>query len=145
MNANEQLSNPMIESSLKDWREQGGLTRLEGSKCLNCKNLFFPRRAVCPICHKQELIPFQFSGKGKIINIETNSLPQIAIFGYREITPRFLAIIRLDEGVDILGEVIECCKANSLLNQPVHMVLRKQSRSSNTSWKYGYKFKLDNF
>lgn len=29
----EQLANPTIESALKDWREQGGLTRLEGTKC----------------------------------------------------------------------------------------------------------------
>ncbi|KEK15821.1 Zn-ribbon domain-containing OB-fold protein [Limosilactobacillus reuteri] len=144
MNLNEQLSNPTIESSLKDWREQGGLTRLEGSRCLNCNELFFPRRTVCPVCHQQKLIPYRFSGKGTIVNIEINNIPQVAIFGYREISPRYLAIIRLDEGVNILGEIIECDKADSLLNKTVHMVIRKQSRSSNTSWKYGYKFKLDN-
>lgn len=43
MQANEQIANPIIESTLKDWREQGGLTRLEGSKCKNCGETFFPK------------------------------------------------------------------------------------------------------
>lgn len=57
-----------------------------------------------------------------------------------------MAIIELSEGVQILGEIIEI-PANTdvinLLGKQVYMVIRKQSRSANTSWKYGYKFKLN--
>lgn len=66
----EQLANPTIESALKDWREQGGLTRLEGTKCDMCQNIYFPRRAVCPECHSIEVSPVKFSGYGTVINIE---------------------------------------------------------------------------
>ncbi|MGT2929501.1 Zn-ribbon domain-containing OB-fold protein [Streptococcus dentasini] len=145
MFSNEQLANPTIESSLKDWREQGGLTRLEGSECLNCHKLFYPRRFVCPCCFCRELSTYKFSGKGKIKNIEANSISQVAIIGYRELSPRYLSIIELEEGIDILGEVIECPEIdniNSLIGRQVISVIRKQSRSANTSWKYGYKFKL---
>lgn len=140
----EQLANPTIESALKDWREQGGLTRLEGTKCDMCQNIYFPRRAVCPECHSIEVSPVKFSGYGTLINIEKNDIPQIAIFGYREKIPRFLAVIRLTEGPYVLGEIIESNVRleDSLLNKTVKMVVRKQSRSANTTWKYGYKFEL---
>lgn len=146
MQANEQIANPIIESTLKDWREQGGLTRLEGSKCKNCGETFFPKRFVCPCCFSRDLSLYQFSGQGKIINFEFNSISQVAVIGYREIVPRCMAIIELSEGVQILGEIIEI-PANTdiinLLGKQVYMVIRKQSRSGNTSWKYGYKFKLN--
>lgn len=143
----EQISNPMIESAMKDWREQGGLTRLEGSYCPECNRYYYPRRFICPICHtKSGLKVYKFKGIGKIKNIEINNIPQIAIMGYREKMPRFMAIIELDEGPYILGEIIECDlnlnNINDFLNKRVKYVVRKQSRSSNTMWKYGYKFKL---
>ncbi|WP_238581353.1 Zn-ribbon domain-containing OB-fold protein [Streptococcus orisasini] len=143
--ANEQLSNPIIESSLKDWREQGGLTRLEGSRCEKCGKLFFPRRFVCPHCFSRHLVPYRFSGDGVIKNIECNSIPQVSVIGYRELMPRFLAIITLKEGVDILGEIVDYhdnIEATQLLGKEVKAVVRKQARSGNTSWKYGYKFVL---
>lgn len=141
----EQISNPMIESAVKDWREQGGLTRLEGTYCVNCNKYFYPRRFICPFCHETKLNVHKFSGKGKIINIEINNIPQIAIFGYREKIPRYMSVIKLDEGPYILGEIINVNKdigMDQLLNKKVKYVVRKQSRSNNTTWKYGYKFKL---
>ena len=145
MFSNEQISNPTIESSLKDWREQGGLTRLEGSKCPHCDELFYPRRFVCPYCFCRSLKTYKFSGMGKIKNIEINSISQVAVIGYREISPRYLSVIELAEGVDVLGEIIECSEIesiHSLIGREVMSVVRKQSSSGNTSWKYGYKFKL---
>ncbi|WP_410541616.1 Zn-ribbon domain-containing OB-fold protein [Streptococcus salivarius] len=145
MLANEQIANPIIESTLKDWREQGGLTRLEGSQCNECTGTFYPRRFVCPYCFSRNLSVYKFCGEGKIKNFEFNSISQVAVIGYREIVPRCMAVIELVEGVQILGEVIEIPRntdLNTLLDKSVFMVVRKQSRSANTSWKYGYKFKL---
>lgn len=55
-----------------------------------------------------------------------------------------MAVIRLTEGPYVLGEIIESNVRleDSLLNKTVKMVVRKQSRSANTTWKYGYKFEL---
>lgn len=140
----EQISNSSIESSLKQWREHGGLHRLEGSKCNVCNKVYYPRRHVCPRCHSLNMTKFKFSGKGILLNFFPNNIPMIAVFGFREHIPRFMSTVKLDEGPVILGELIE-------LNHPellktgirVRTTIRKQSRSSNTSWKYGYKFVLD--
>lgn len=140
----EQISNPTIESSLKQWREHGGLHRLEGSKCNECNEVYYPRRSVCPKCHSLNMKIFKFSGKGTLLNFFANDMPAIAIFGFREHSTRFMSTVKLDEGPVILGELIE-------LNDPellkpgvrVKTTIRKQSRSANTSWKYGYKFVLD--
>ncbi|MBO2726343.1 Zn-ribbon domain-containing OB-fold protein [Lactiplantibacillus plantarum] len=143
-NYSEQLSNPMIESTLKDWREQGGLIRLEGSVCDSCNEFYYPPRFVCPNCHSLNLKNYKFSGTGTVVNAVTNKIPQIAIFGYREKSPRYMCIIKLCEGPFILGEVIDIKNTdiNDLIGKKVNKVVRKQSRSANTTWKYGYKFKL---
>lgn len=140
---NEQLSNPTIESSLKDWREQGGLLRLEGSICKKCGNLYYPRRYVCSVCFSRELNIYRFSGRGEIINFEINDLYQVSVEGFREKTRRVMAIVKLEEGVDILGEIIESDEELIRRGTPVKAVIRKLSRSANTNWKYGYKFKVN--
>lgn len=140
----EQISNPAIESSLKQWREHGGLHRLEGSKCSECNEVYYPRRSVCPKCHSLNMSVFKFSGKGTLLNFFSNNIPIISVFGFREHSPRFMSTVKLDEGPVILGELIEL-KHPELLKRGVRVktTIRKQSRSSNTSWKYGYKFVLD--
>jgi uncharacterized OB-fold protein len=140
----EQISNPTIESNLKQWREHGGLHRLEGSKCDDCNQVYYPRRSVCPKCHSLNVSVFKFSGKGTLVNFFPNNISQIAILGFREHSPRFISIVKLDEGPVIIGELIEL--NNPQLLQPgvrVKTTIRKQSRSANTSWKYGYKFVID--
>lgn len=140
----EQISNPVIESSLKQWREHGGLHRLEGTRCSECHGVYYPRRSVCPKCHSLNVEVFRFSGKGKLLNVFPNNISIIAIFGFREHIPRFMCTVQLDEGPVILGELIELNNPESLKpGVRVHTTIRKQSRSSNTSWKYGYKFVLD--
>jgi uncharacterized OB-fold protein len=140
---NEQFVNPIIESSLRFWREQGGLYRLEGSKCTACETKYFPRRFVCPKCHSLNLEIFRFSGIGTLENVFANNIPQIAILGYGEHQPRYMATIKLKEGPVILGEIIDVDNTELLKNgTKLKMVIRKQARSLNQNWCYGYKFKI---
>lgn len=140
----EQISNPTIESSLKQWREHGGLHRLEGTKCNECNELYYPRRAVCPKCHSLNVSKFKFSGKGSLVTFFEDGVSIISVFGFREHMPKFVCTVKLDEGPVILGELVDL-KNPELLKKGdrVRVTIRKQSRSSNTSWKYGYKFILD--
>lgn len=139
----EQRANPMIESSLRMWREQGALLRFEGTECPNCRKRFYPPRYICPICHSQKVLVFRFSGMGKIANVESNTIPQISLLGYGEQIPRYIATVELDEGPFVLGEIVDVCDEKLLaVNARVSSVLRKGARSVNGSWTHIYKFVL---
>jgi len=139
----EQQANPVIESSLRMWREQGPLLRLEGTVCPGCKKKFFPPRYVCPICHTQEVLIFRFSGTGTIANVVSNQIPQISLLGFGEHIPRYIATIELDEGPVILGEIVDVDNADLVVKGArVSSVFRKGARSVNGSWTYIYKFIL---
>ncbi|WP_455810431.1 Zn-ribbon domain-containing OB-fold protein [Clostridium butyricum] len=140
----EQISNQAIESSLRQWREHGGLHRLEGTKCNDCNNLYYPRRSVCPKCHSLNLSIFKFKGKGTILNFVKDEIPMISVFGFREHMPKVVCTVKLDEGPVILGELVDLVDIGLITKgEKVKTVIRKQSRTSNTSWRYGYKFVLD--
>lgn len=139
----EQLNNPTIESSLKQWREQGVLGRIEGSKCEECGALYFPTRFVCPKCHSLHISTYRFKGNGTLINFVTNGLSQVMPMGFREHLPRIMCVVKLDEGPVIIGELIEIPEGfNVQIGTQVKTVIRKIARSANTSWKYAYKFVL---
>jgi len=140
----EQLSNPTIESSLKQWREHGGLHRLEGTKCEDCGELYYPRRFVCPKCHSLRVIPYRYKGKGTLVNFVADDIPAAAQMGFREHSSRIMCLVRLDEGPVILGELIEISDSKVVQSGiRVKTVIRKQARSANTDWRYAYKFVID--
>lgn len=136
----DQVNNPMIESSLAIWRNYDGLYRLVGSRCTTCQHNFYPKRDACPLCHQITLESVRFSGNGTIINIEQDKIPQITVVGFRNLLPRNIAIIQLDEGPSIIGEIVDCGHRIPKVGERVHSVLRRLSKSSNQTWKYGIKF-----
>ncbi|MEO2222729.1 Zn-ribbon domain-containing OB-fold protein [Priestia megaterium] len=139
----EQIPNPMVASTYREWREQGGKYRLEGSICKNCNSKFFPRRSVCAKCHSLDVKTHQFSHSGSIENVINSGIHQVAVMGYGENSPRYIASIKLLDGPVIIGEIIDVCDTSRLkIGAEVRMVIRKQARSTNLNWNYAYKFKL---
>ncbi|PFM64206.1 2,4-diacetylphloroglucinol biosynthesis protein [Bacillus cereus] len=139
----EQIPNPMVASTYREWREQGGKYRLEGSVCEKCGSQFFPRRRVCANCHSLELESYQFNHTGAIQNVINSGIPQVAVMGYGENSPRYIASIKLLDGPVIIGEIIDVFDTSKLkMGAKVKMVVRKQARSTNLNWNYAYKFKL---
>ena len=140
----EQISNPTIESPLRQWREYGGLHRMEGSRCKKCGKVFYPHRFVCNSCHSLDMETYRFSGRGRIINYTVNIYPSILEMGFKEHAGKIMCLVKLDEGPVVLGELIETeSVSENLKNARVSAVLRKLPRSANTTWKYGYKFVLE--
>ncbi len=139
----EQISNPFIDSSLREWREHGGRHRLEGTQCRDCESYYFPRRSVCPKCHRKNVMNYKFKGEGTIENVIVNGIPQLAVIGYGEHVPRFIATVRLNEGPVVVTEIIDVVDKSRLVHgAKVKMVLRKHARSMNLNWRYAYKFVL---
>ena len=86
------------------WRLKKSKYMMIGSKCDNCGQVFFPPRVVCAKCRsKGRIADFQFSGNGAI---ESFTVIRVPPEGFEKAAPYAIAIIKLDEGTNISGQVV---------------------------------------
>jgi uncharacterized OB-fold protein len=145
---------PRLESysTIKTWRERAGRYRLEGTRCRECGEKWFPPRTglPCPKCHKSNMEPYECTRTGEVISLQLEVMGYPAM-GYGELAPRKICLIRLDDGIHIISEVMDCGEADVQPAKPtegkpgtrVKMVFRKHKREDSGNWMYGYKFVID--
>jgi hypothetical protein len=76
-----------------------------GTKCLTCNSVYYPPKTLCPNCRsKGKLEEIQLSGKGKIISYTVIRAPPE---GFEKYAPYVIAIIQLDEGPKISGQIVD--------------------------------------
>jgi uncharacterized OB-fold protein len=138
----EQVYRHHTSSATKGWRERFGRYRLAGTKCKKCGEVHFPRRTVCPYCHNRDLEYYENPTTGKIEWCEVSYSPAGIHFGYGENIPRTPAVIQLDNGIKVLGEICDSEDNEIIPGARVEMTIKKIRRESNSSWQYGYKFKV---
>ena len=86
------------------WRKIPQRYNLVGTKCETCGKVFFPPRMFCPHCRRAgKIVPFKFSGKGKVL---TYSVLYSTADQYADMKPYVLAVIELDEGARMTSHVI---------------------------------------
>lgn len=86
------------------WRLNKPRYRLIGTKCGICNSVFFPPKSLCPNCRSRGKIePFQLSGKGKVVSW---TVIRVAPGGFEDQVPYAVAMIELDEGTKIAGQVV---------------------------------------
>jgi uncharacterized OB-fold protein len=71
--------------------------------CADCGRVRFPPTAMCPICHSRDVRCQAASGGGEIwsvTRVEHPPNPEL-----QDEVPYWLAVVRLDEGVDVLGRL----------------------------------------
>lgn len=123
------------------WRLQKPRYRLIGSKCDTCNSLFYPPKNLCPKCRRKgEIRDFQFSGKGKIL---TFTIIRVPPEGFERYAPYAAAIIRLDDGINISGQVVgDINKVKT--GSRIRTVFRKMYEDGdNGIIHYGLKWELD--
>lgn len=122
------------------WRLQKSRYTLTGTKCNTCSSTFFPPKSFCPNCRRKGKIEeFQFSGKGKILSYTIIRIPPE---GFQRYTPYAVAIIELEEGTTISGQVIgDPSKVE--IGQAVGPVFRKMHEDNDDGLiQYGLKFEV---
>jgi uncharacterized OB-fold protein len=132
-------------SSTVWYRTKHGRYRIEGSLCGNCGEKFFPPRTglICPACHARQMQPYQCAQTGEIVALAQDNMGFPAI-GYGEYLPRLQAIIRLDDGIHLMSDIMEVEQLEDVnLGDRVKMVLRKHKREDTGAWVYGFRFILD--
>ena len=131
----EWIPKPLI-CSAKEWREQSGRYRLVGSKCLDCGEIYFPRRWSCEKCHSKKIEEFQLKPFGTVVEA---TIGYGIMLGWEGYYPTQGAIIKLEDGPRIAAEIIECDEPVKP-GTKVRMVTRKIGRDTLGAYIYGYKF-----
>ncbi len=125
------------------WRETPRRYNLGGSRCTNCRTVYFPPRAVCPTCakHRQSLgrlEPYQLSGEGEVVTFTTVHEPAE---GFEMQVPYILAIVRTKEGPYLTGQVVDIEPSEARIGLRVHATFRKLREEGRAGViHYGYKF-----
>lgn len=124
-----------------NWRRIPERYRLVGTKCETCGKAFFPRRSVCPKCRRRgKLTELQFSGKGEVYSFTDVTAPPE---GFEDQVPYILAVIELDEGARLTGQIVDAHKNDVKIGSGVERVFRIIQRNDPEGLvHYGFKFKL---
>ncbi len=92
-------------------------------KCAACgENIFYPRIR-CPECHSDSLDWVESSGKGTVYSYSVvyNNAPS----GFMADMPYVVAIIRLEEGVQMLSNIVDCSPEDIHCDMPVSVEFRQ--------------------
>ena len=122
------------------WRLQKSRYTLTGTKCTTCGTAYFPPKGFCPTCRRNgDISEFRFSGQGSILSFTIIRIPPE---GFEIHTPYAVAIIELDEGTRISGQIIDN-PDDVKIGQRVSPVFRKlQEDNSDGLIQYGIKFEI---
>jgi len=90
--------------TLKHFFEEAREGRLTGIRCGKCGELAIPPKEFCPGCQERDWTPAPLGGKGAIVSFTIIRIPPR---GRAEEAPYAVAVVRLDEGVSLLGRVVD--------------------------------------
>ncbi len=124
------------------WRLQGSKYRLVGTRCTKCNSVFFPPRSLCPKCRRKGTVEeMTFSGKGEIISY---TIIRTAPEGFEKYVPYAVAIIKLDEGTNISGQIVGNNIEGMAIGMRVRPVFRRMFEDGDRGLiQYGIKWEID--
>ena len=115
--------------------------RLEAKKCKQCGKVHFPPRLVCDKCGGREFETFILPGKGIILTYTIVRLPADDFKYYKPIP---IAIVELENGVRITGQITDADIDGVQIGKPVRIVFRKMREEGKRGLlQYSYKFKIE--
>lgn len=89
--------------------------KLVAHKCKKCGNLMIPLRPVCNICGSNELEEKELSGYG---TVESYTVIYTAAQKFADKVPFVIAIVKLDEGVRLMGRIenVDVTEPNKIMS-----------------------------
>ncbi len=90
--------------TLKGFFEEAREGRLSAIRCGGCGELAIPPKELCPSCHERrwELVPLH--GTGSVASFTVIRIPPR---GRLPEAPYAVAVVKLDEGVSLLGRIVD--------------------------------------
>lgn len=139
----EWIDHPMVYHTFRAWRERLGRYRLAGSRCRSCGAIWFPaRHGVCGKCNSSDIEEYQCAQEGSIAEyiIKDNPFTDLSGSAPYGRGKRVVAMVKLDDGLYVWSDVVDCPPEGVSVGMRVRMTTRKWMRESNSNWQYGYKF-----
>ena len=123
------------------WREIPARYNMIGTQCGNCQRKFFPPRTICPDCHRKSVGMMKETTFPEIGEVISFSIVHHAPEAFTLQVPYPIAIIELEDGVRITGQIIDCDTGKVAIGMKVRTVFRKIGFDGQSGIiYYGYKF-----
>ena len=90
--------------TLKHFFEEARAGRLTGIRCGKCGELAIPPKEFCPTCQEYDWTPVPLAGNGAVTSFTVIRIPPR---GRAAEAPYAVAVVRLDEGVSLLGRIVD--------------------------------------
>jgi uncharacterized OB-fold protein len=90
--------------TLKNFFEEARAGRLTAIRCAECGALAVPPKEFCPTCQRRRWEPVPLTGTGKVTSFTVIRIPPRGRAGE---APYAVAVVRLDEGLSLLGRVVD--------------------------------------
>jgi len=90
--------------TLKHFFEEARAGRLTGIRCGKCGELAIPPKEFCPTCQERNWAPVPLAGAGSITSF---TVIRVAPRGRGAEAPYAVAVVRLAEGVSLLGRIVD--------------------------------------
>lgn len=110
---------PRVDEESKGFWEACRRHELVLQRCAACGTLRYHPRAVCPACLSSDVRWERMSGRGTIYTFTVTYQNQAP--GFREELPYVLAYVTLDEGVQMLTNVVGCPVDQVRIGMPVEV------------------------
>lgn len=105
------------------WRRIPERYRMIGTKCSACGTMYFPKRYVCTRCRRKgRMEEKQLKGNGEVYSYTVVHVPPD---GFEYSAPYVLAIIKLDEGPMITGQITDIDPQEAKIGLRVKSVFRR--------------------
>jgi len=111
---------PHIDEENRPWWEAAQRHELYIQKCRDCGDLRFHPRALCTRCLSSNTEWVKCKGSGRIYTFTETRQNQQS--GFRDSLPYVLAWVRLDEGVMLMTNIVDCPPEQVKIDMPVEAV-----------------------
>ncbi len=128
----------MTIGSARYWREIPQRYRYEAGKCKKCGKIFFPPRLVCNGCRGREFEKVTLAQDG---TVETFTVIRVAPSGFGDQAPYAVGIVKLDDGVRLTAQIVDCDLEKLAIGDRVRREFRRVQQDGESGVIcYGYKF-----
>jgi uncharacterized OB-fold protein len=90
--------------NLKSFFEEARAGRLTGIRCGRCGELAIPPKEYCTTCQQRDWQPVLLAGTGTVVSF---TVIRVAPRGRGGEVPYAIAVVKLAEGVSLLGRVVD--------------------------------------
>jgi uncharacterized OB-fold protein len=119
------------------WREIPQRYRMEAKKCKKCGKIYFPPRVICSGCKSHDFELLKLKDEGKLL---TYTVIRVAPSQFVDQTPYAMGIVKLDDGVNLLAQIVDCEPEQLQIGMKLKLEFRKIQQDGEAGILcYGYK------